>query len=285
MKNILVLTDFSDNATAAAEAGLVIAGKMHADILLFNTYINYETITSYGGGGWIVDEFTDRRRRSKLGMEALTEGLESLSYQLDPDSRQPVISVESNDNDLGLNVADIIKKHDIDLVVMGARSGDKDSYMFGADTNAVIEYSNRPILLVPAGTNINKLHKIILATDFKDADIKAIHYLAKLGNLLHCQLEIIHVCGPDKECTNDEKIFEEEINALKYTGLKYHKVNGKQVVSRLEHLVKEQTGAMLAMVHIQHSFFIRLFQHSMVRKALSHQNTPLLIFPSSMDSV
>jgi len=45
MKNILVLTDFSENASAAAEAGLLLAGKMHADILLYNTYINYQTIT------------------------------------------------------------------------------------------------------------------------------------------------------------------------------------------------------------------------------------------------
>ena len=101
MKNILVLTDFSNNATAAAEAGLIIAGKMHADMLLFNTYINYQTITSYGGGGWVVDEFTERKHKSKLGLEALTEGLESLSYHLDPGDRQPVITSESDDSDLG----------------------------------------------------------------------------------------------------------------------------------------------------------------------------------------
>jgi nucleotide-binding universal stress UspA family protein len=283
MKNILVLTDFSDNATTAAETGLIIAGKMSADILLFNTYINYQSIASYGGGGWIVDEFTERKHKSKLGLQALTEGLESLSYQLDTGDRKPAINSESDDNDLGLDVAELIKTKNVELVVMGARSGNKESFMFGADTNAVIEYSTRPVLIVPSGADIKKIHKIILATDFQDADMKAIHYLAKLGNLLHCQLEIIHVRGSGSECDKNKKAFEDQLSAIKYTGLKYHEVNGKEVVNRLNRLVNEETGSMLAMVHIQNSFFIRLFQHSMVRKALVHQNTPLLIFPSKMD--
>ena len=252
-------------------------------MLLFNTYINYQTITAYGGGGWVVDEFTERKHKSKLGLEALTEGLESLSYHLDPGDRQPVITSESDDSDLGLDVVELIKTKNVELVVMGARSGDKDSFMFGADTNAVIEYSTRPILIVPSGTNIKMLHKIILATDFEDADMKAIHYLAKLGHLLHCQLEVIHVRCSSSECDKNKKALEAQLSTIKYTGLKYHEVNGKEVVDRLNRLVKDELGSMLAMVHVQNSFFIRLFQHSMVRKALSHQNTPLLVFPSKME--
>jgi hypothetical protein len=55
VKKILVLTDFSANATCAAEAGLILSGKLHTDLLLFNTYIDYATMPSYGGGGCIVD--------------------------------------------------------------------------------------------------------------------------------------------------------------------------------------------------------------------------------------
>jgi hypothetical protein len=87
MKNVLVLTDFSQNSYAAAEAGLLLAGKLHADLLLFHTYINYQTITSYGGGGWIVDEFTERKHQDRIGLQTMTEGLESISDQLDPEDR------------------------------------------------------------------------------------------------------------------------------------------------------------------------------------------------------
>jgi hypothetical protein len=36
MKTILVLTDFSENAACAAEAGLMLSGKLHTDFLLYN---------------------------------------------------------------------------------------------------------------------------------------------------------------------------------------------------------------------------------------------------------
>ena len=283
MKNILVLTDFSDNAVAAAEAGLLLAGKMHTDMILFNTYINYETIASYGGGGWIVDEFTARKHRSDAGLAMLTEGLEALSAQLPPGDRKPAIYSQSDDSDLGLDVADLLATRNVELVVMGARSDSKNDFMFGEDTNAVIKHSVRPVLITPARTQLQEVHKIIFATDFEPADIKAIRYLCKLGELLHCKLEVVHINDPDKK-TNTEKelAFDRLLAEIKYTGMQYHKVNGKDIVGRLNRLVNHAPGTILAMVHVHHSFLLRLFEHSQVRTAMAHQKTPLLVFPSNM---
>ncbi len=283
MKTILVLTDFSENAASAAEAGLVLAGKLHADILLFNSYINYETIASYGGGGWIADEFTERKHQSKIGLASLTEGIELLTVELDEEDYTPAVTSESDDNDLGQDVADLIDKKNVELVVMGARSDMKDDFMFGADTNEIIENSVRPVFIVPKGTKLRNLHKIVFATDFEEADIKAIRYMAKLGELLNYKLEIIHVEDPAKK-SNDEKelAFDRQLAHIKYTGMQYHKLNGKDIVGRLNLLVSRTPGTILAMVHVQHSFLMRLFGHSMVREALAHQKTPLLIFPSKM---
>ncbi|MGZ3778655.1 MAG: universal stress protein [Mucilaginibacter sp.] len=283
MKNILILTDFSENASAAAEAGLVLAGKMHTDILLYNTYINYQTMPSYGGGGWSPDEFSERRLRSRKGLRALTEGLESLSYLLEPGDRTPAIYSESDDNDLGLDVAEMIDKRDVEMVVMGARSDTKDDIMYGADTNAAIEYSTCPILITPAGTNLRKLHKIVFATDFGKSDMKAIQYLARLGKLLHYKIEIVHVSDQTRTTPYiKEEAFQWQLDDIKYPGLQYHQINGKDVIHRLNMLVTETPGTLLAMVHEQNSFLVRLFEHSMVRAALVNQKTPLLIFPSKM---
>lgn len=284
MKNILVLTDFSDNASAAAEAALLLAGKMHADIVLYNTYIDYQTITSYGGGGWSPGEFSERKLQSRKGLNALTEGLESLSALLGPEDRIPAIYSESDDNDLGLDMAGIIDRKNVELVVMGARSDTKDSFMFGADTNAAIEYSTRPILITPAGTDLRKLHKIVFATDFGKADMKAISYMVKLGKLLHCKIEVVHVCDESKNRTGEkEKVFKQQLDEINYAGLQYKQVDGKDVIRRLNILVTEASGNLLAMVHEQNSFLVRLFEHSTVKAALAHQKTPLLIFPSKMD--
>ena len=284
MKNVLVLTDFSPNSYAAAEAGLLLAGKLHTDLLLFNSYINYQTMTSYGGGGWIVDEFTQRRIDSIKGLQALTEGLESLSSQLDPQDRCPAINCESNDCDLGMDVAELIREKNVEMVVMGSRSDMPDDIAFGADTNAVIEYSTRPVLITPMGTNLGKIHRILFATDFDESDLKAIHHMARLAKLFHYKIEVVHVSDPGSHtCDKKEQSFRYHLDQLHYTGLHYHAINGRDVIKRLNNFIADEAGTILAMVHVQNSFLVRLFQHSLVRKALGNQKTPLLIFPSKMD--
>jgi nucleotide-binding universal stress UspA family protein len=283
MKNMLILTDFSANAYTAAQAGLLLAGKLHTDLLLFHTYINYQTMASYGGGGWIVDEFTERKRQDRIGLQALTEGLESISDQLDPGDRKPVINSESNDSDLGLDVADLIHRKNVEMVVMGSRSNPPEDIGFGADTNAVLEYSTRPILITPAGTDLRKIHKILFATDFEEGDVEAVHYMARLAKLFHWKLEIVHVCDTGgSHCNNKEADFKNRLDKLHITGLRYLDINGKDVVNRIHRFLSSESRTVLAMVHVQNSFLVRLFQHSLVRKAIANQETPLLIFPSKM---
>ncbi|MBS1529508.1 MAG: universal stress protein [Bacteroidetes bacterium] len=282
MKNVLVLTDFSKNAVAAAEAGLLLAGKLHTDLLLFHTYINYQTIASYGGGGWVVDEFTERKHQSRIGLQALMEGLESLSAELDPGDRKPAINSELNDSDLGVDVADLIRSRNVEMVVMGARSNSLDDIGFGADTNAVIEHSTRPVLITPAETNLREIHRILFATDFEEGDLAAVRYMARLAKLFYWKLEIVHICGDEDRCNVKEEAFKYHLEKLDVTGLYYHDINGHDVVRRLHRFLSDEPGTTLAMVHVQNSFLVRLFQHSLVRKALVNQKTPLLIFPSKM---
>ena len=285
MKTILVLTDFSENSTCAAEAGLILSGKLHTDLLLFNTYINYATMASYGGGGWVVDEFTKRKKDSKQGLELLTEGLEALSNELEADDYKPTISFDFNDCNLEMDVADLVSKNNIELIVMGARSHEKDEALYGDDTNSIVNHATRPVLIVPAKTNLKQIRKVVFATDFAETDFKAIHYLVKLGKLFHYQLEIIHVIKPgQKEASQSAKVvaFKEQLAQVNYQGLTYNEVEGKDVINQLNDLCTATGPNLLALLHNQRSFFARLFARSETKKALAKQQTPLLIFPSKM---
>lgn len=48
-EDYLILTEFSKNADKAAEAALMFTETLHADLLLFNTYIDY-VIMRYDSG-------------------------------------------------------------------------------------------------------------------------------------------------------------------------------------------------------------------------------------------
>lgn len=166
---------------------------------------------------------------------------------------------------------------------MGARSLHPDDPLTGSDTSAVIRNATRPVLVMPQKADLRQIRKVIFATDFDESDLMAIHYLMNLGKLLNYQLDIIHVSKPGKhKIAAKELDFQEQLNQLHYQGLNYRKVNGKDLVTRLNELASEDGPAILALLHHQVPFFFRLFTPSKTKTALARQLTPLLIFPSNM---
>lgn len=283
MKNVLALTDFSENAVNAAKAALVLSGKLKANLILFNTYLAFPAIDAYAGGPWILDEYANRRESSKETLDLLTEGLESLALQLEPDDRKPAIKGISGDADLGLSIEEIATHKDVEMIVMGARSAKESGKpFFGHDTNAVIEHAACPVLVVPAGSDFSHIFKVIFATDFGPNDMEAIRYLVKLAKLFSYRIEVVHVAEPGeaKFKSAEQTAFEKQLARLRYPQLSYHVVNGKDLVNRLKREAGKEKAGMIAMLHHQHSFFVRLLEHSETKEALSKQDIPLLIFPS-----
>jgi nucleotide-binding universal stress UspA family protein len=282
MKSIIVLTDFSANAACAAETALILAGKLRADILLYNTCIAYETTPLFAGGTLVDEVFLTNQLNSKIGLEYLAKRLKLLSFHLRAADYKPAIAIQSDASDLVLDAANIISQNNVELVVMGAHSDIADDFMPGEDTYTIIKNSPHPVLVIPADTDIAAIHKVIFATDFDEADINAIHYLVKLCKLFNYQLEIIHIAQTIIQQVEGAKehAFKKQLARLKYPGLTYQKVNGEEVVDTLNYLIEQSGPAILSMLHQSHSFLARVFEHSETKTALSKQKIPLLVFPS-----
>ena len=80
-----------------------------------------------------------------------------------------------------------------------------------------------------------------------------------------------------------EKEFLGKVSKLNYPAITYNAVRGKDVVSRLNNLCDETGASTLALVHHQHSFFMRLITESTTKDALLNQSIPLLVIPSKME--
>lgn len=280
MKTILILTDFSENAACAAETGLTLSGKLHTDLLLFNTFIDYGALPYEAGGGWDIHGYSRREHRSLKQLDAQLEGLQSLATQTGTGDRKPSINVRAANSDLGMEVAEIIRQNDIELVVMGSRTHFPDDPLPGSDTGAVIKNANCPVLVVPAKTNLMKIRKVLFATDFDEAGIEAIHYLMKLGRLFNYQIEVIHVNKPGERQINPKAAsFKQQLYQLEYQGLSYHELNGKDLITRMNRELNESGPAILAMLHHHLPLISRLFKRSKTKSALDRQRVPLLIFP------
>ena len=290
MKTILALTDHTENAIHAAKSAVMLAGALNTNLLLYNTKLILPVATyyaDYAGGPWVVDDFTQSENDNKEKMRQLAEDLQPLIAKLDPQLRKPFVHYESSEGSLAQNITDIIEKNNIELIVMGASSDSTFEHILnGSDTRAIIDHAACPVLIIPQNSDLKKLKKVIFATDFDEADIKGIHYLVKIGKLFDFKIEIVHVCPyGEKEgsVAAKEEDFFKHVDKLRYPHIRYKEIKGKNVIRRLNDLCDEDDANILALVHYQHSFFVRLFEHSITRDALLHQNIPLLIFPSKME--
>ena len=286
MKTILVMTDFTENAAHAALSGVMLSEKIHANMLLLNVNITQPVLPQYAGGPTVVDDFRFWEDESKEMLHKLSTSLEPLLTEPERGMLKPSIHVEYAEGNVGDMVKEAIKQRDIELIVMGARAGSTMEHILtGSDTTKVIDNATRPVLVIPQNADLNKLAKVIFATDYNEKDIKGIYYLTKLGRIFNFHLEIIHVESfgeNDITKTLREITFLRQLHKLKYPNMTIKEVQGKDIVHRLNTLFEESGADLLSMTHYNNSFFTRIFKQSVTRKALADQKVPLLVFPSVM---
>jgi len=287
MKTILVLTDFTENATHAAKTAVILGSKLHTNLLLFNTYLTAPVVPEYAGGPWVVDEIMQRESLCKNKLQRLQFALEDVIERLEADTLKPAVHIQSGEGSLGINVEETIQQKDIELVVMGARSDSTIEHLLnGSETSEVINRSARPVFILPHNVSLKRIKKVVFATDFDQADISAVRYLTKIGKKFNFQLEIVHVAvyGDNNSLkVKKEKEFLSQVSKLDYPAITYNAVRGKDVVNRLNNLCNETGTDMLALVHHQHSFFMRLLKQSTTNDALLNQSIPLLVIPSQIE--
>ena len=284
MKKILVLTDFSDNARQAAEAAVTLAGKLHANIILFNTYVNEAVLSEYGGAPWPVDQLMwadDGKEKLKF----LKEDLQKLVNQLPAGDHRPSIDERHDLGSLGSQVKNLLQQEQVELIVMGARSGKAwEHLLMGSDTSAVIEHTNRPVLILPESRPLKKLQKVTLATDFDNADQKAVHYLTRIGRVLGFSLDIVHVSLWGENPVSDllKTAFKHQVAKYNFPAISYQEVAGKDLVKRVSHLCTANGSDLLVLVHDRHNWLNRLLKQNQAQALLDAQQLPVLIVPASI---
>jgi nucleotide-binding universal stress UspA family protein len=286
MKTILMLTDFSDNATHAARSAVAIGEKLQTDILLFNTYYDHPILPAYGGGPWMVDELLFRKEDSAAQLSHLAIQLRHIIADQTTGGFKSNMDYQSGEGSLGGNVEVIIREKEIEMIVMGGSTNSSLEHLFfGSDTMNVIDHANCPVLVVPLKASLKKLNKVTLATAFELADINAITYLADLAKNKGFELEIVHVSSSDEEVGSvKERAIHNHILAIKEANVTYKQIRGKDIVKRLERMCKDNRSDILALVHYQHGFFADILRKSNTEQALSGNHLPIMVIPSQLSN-
>ena len=184
IKQILVPTDFSENAQHALDYAVALAKECSATIHLLHTPVvpTYLLMDlSYSPGPEAVTRILNDSQDS---LDAQAKEVAAAGVQLFTAIREGTVHEV---------IRDYAKEHDVDLVVVGThgRSG-VSKLMYGSVTERVIKTVHTPIIVVPPGIDAKPPTAIAVAYDFSGPSKRA----AGIAQAIHCvepgPLHIVH---------------------------------------------------------------------------------------------
>jgi nucleotide-binding universal stress UspA family protein len=187
---ILLCSDGSESAGAAARMGASIAQKFHSTVLLVHTYD--PTITAYpafGGGGW---EFA----ASQDGLDA--KAVEAQRAILDHTGR--ILSEVSLQYEPLLEcgppvetIARVAAQHQVDLIVLGDRGATGiESFLLGSVSEGVLHRAHCPVLIVRGDSPTPPQH-VLLASDGSEGASQAALAAIRIAQEFTAALRVLNI--------------------------------------------------------------------------------------------
>ncbi|WP_394749374.1 universal stress protein [Spongiimicrobium salis] len=280
MKNILLPTDFSDNAWNAIFYALKLFGKVPCHFYILNAYDPNPT-NSLGSKtsvrvGMLLKSMAESSVQEMKKIERYFEEhygneMHAIDY----------ISARGNLVEVVKNTQ---RKQRIDTIIMGTQgaTGAKQIFLGSTTVQLMKSVRNCPLIAVPEKYNFQGLKQIVFPTDFTHFYER--YELEPLLDMISLWDAALHVFYIAQEFSLSEaqklnkKMLEERFKGINF---KYHEVALKDNISRgIHQFAKTQNAEMVALMHYKHTFMEKLTQEAVVKNVGFHTEVPLLVMPN-----
>ncbi|WP_428329495.1 universal stress protein [Mucilaginibacter sp.] len=279
MKTILVLTDFSINATYTAQYALELAQKTKANLLFCNVYTIPANERPDEPKAWPIAE----------AEESSIQDLSAMVYQLkdeldkeeDTQCFRPDIEQYNGEGSIADRIKDISNKYQVILVIISKHSTIHTSALFANNhARAIIESAGFPVLVIPYQVRFKPYKTIAFATAMNYSDIDVLQSLCGLAEHSKSKILITHIVSRNTENESTVKKFFSQIPMkINYPGIIYRVIKSNSVIDSLKQLMLNTEIDLLVMVHCKTTFLRRLFNSSIAQRLALYSGKPLLIFP------
>jgi nucleotide-binding universal stress UspA family protein len=269
MKDILLPTDFSANASNALQYILPIAQKAGAEITLFN-------VTHMPPGNT-----TMRRDIRDILKKDSEQALVQLKNSIGPAYKDVEIHTISRYGDLILQIKTIARAAaNMDLIVMGTQgaSGMKEIF-FGSNTANVIDQVRVcPVLAVPGKAVYSGIKKIVFATNYSANNVPAIKELLSFAGLFNASIHMLHIRKTETLNPVAEQFKNRIETEIPDSAITFHEIQHEDILEGLDQFIAAENIDMMAMVARKKGFFETYTSRSLVKTAACHTTIPLLTF-------
>ncbi|MRH99705.1 universal stress protein [Kriegella sp. EG-1] len=280
MRNILLPTDFSENAFNAAKYATQLFNQEECDFYLLNTYT-----PSIVHSRFLADTknksvgHVNESRVSIAGLNKVIQQINSFKNNKYHNFR----SISSFDF-LTQKVLDTIKNEDIDIIVSGTKgaSGYKEVFLGTNTVRMIKNVKNIPIIAVPEIYEFQNLNHIAFPTDFKHHfSAEIMHPLLSLAKKFNSKIHILHINESNKKDKFQESNKFTLMEYLSPVEHEFHYVPHYSAKTNvIANFLKELDINLLAMVYNERNYLDQLMREPVVTNMAYHCKIPLLVLPS-----
>lgn len=273
--NILIPTDFSDNASSALNYALKLyANQQCRFYLLHSTYVD-EAVTRAFNAAY-HDEKPNPIVENKLNQFiAQTEVANANTNH----EFKPLLSAE----ELRTAVKKAVSSNAIDMVVMGTKgTTGAVEYLMGSNTVKVIRIiGDCPVLIIPDGYTFVEPQQISFPTDFnRNYEDKELQSLKDLADLYHSKIRIVHVNVQNNLSETQEKNRDILQNYLGDYEHSFHWLTDDTTKAKaIATFIDDLKIDMLAMINYKHGMLEKILKEPVIKTLAFHPTVPILVIP------
>jgi len=271
MKNVLLLSDFSNTARNAALYALKMFQGENVRFTLLNSFD-----LEFSGSPYVV------QLKDELALES-DKSLISEVAILQRAFPNTLIQVKSIFGSLIQAVHEFISDYQPELVVLGCRGESAlENFLLGSNAYEVIKNINAPILVVPKSVQFKKPDKIVFATDLKDVDNdEVIQPVRNIVDKFQSSLMLVNVLDDQHVNRLDA---ETKIAAhFPKINLSFNFIEGDDIAKSIHEFADENDAEMITLVRHNLGFLDRLFNPSVTKRMVMHPEHPMLILHEELE--
>lgn len=267
---LLVPTDFSASAKAAAQYAAQLAVQIQARVILLSVVEmdTSETVLS----NW-------KKLEQQLTRTAL-RNLEKLIGELKDTAGSKL--VVAGDVTFGIPMSEAIARYadeqKVNMIVMGTKGATGlKKILKGSNTTRLMDISPVPVIAIPAKAGYTGMKKLVYATDLKHVK-EEIRILSRMASLFESEIMVFHCVPANSPARQDRKLEPELIEYAQYGNISYHQVKSDDVGMAIAGFIDTSKADMLVMFTHERDFYEKLLGRSVTRAMAFQSRVPLLVF-------
>ena len=252
MRQILIPTDFSENAINAIKYALELFKYERSEFYFMHAY---EDEVYNDKGLSTRDTFEDVLRVVSKNSQNNLEDLLKIVKEISPNPRHNY-NIISAYNSLVDEADLIVDGKNIDVIVMGTRGETNDKKLtFGSHTLQVLKYVQCPVLSIPENFKYAQPKHILFPTNYlipyKRRDLKL---LCEMAIPFRAKIDMLYVTNCEKLSMRQEDNMQFIKDALCNNDTSFNIVNNKNFIEAINNYIKSNNIDMLVMVNTRHSY-------------------------------